>query len=323
MTRRLVIFGAGAIGGVVGAQLARHDYPTVLIQRGTHADAIERDGLKLQHGDETDVFHPPLARTPAEVAWRDDDIVLLTVKSQDTVGALDALALAAPPATTVVCVQNGVDNERVALRYFDNVCGAVAMMPAGFLQDGVVQAHAWPTPGLIDVGRYPSGGGADAQAVVDALNAVGFNCLVRDDVMRWKYTKLLLNLGNAVLALCGLKADGAGELLSAAREEGVAVLDAAGIDYASTEEDHARRGDNLVLVPINGERRTGGSTWQSLARGTGSVETDWLNGEIAALGRLHGVPTPVNAALQRLMRIAARDGLQPESMDAREILASL
>ena len=51
---------------------------------------------------------------------------------------------------------------------------------------------------------------------------------------------------------------------------------------------------------IEGARARGGSTWQSLARGTGTIETDYLNGEIALLGRLHGVPTPVNAALQAI-----------------------
>lgn len=322
MARRIVIFGAGAIGGVIGAQLALHDSPVTLIARGKHAELMQTDGLKLQHGDEVDVCFPHVVTAPDQIGWNEDDIVLLAVKSQDTVGALHALAAVAPPSVAIVCVQNGVDNERVAMRYFANVYGAVAMMPAGHLQPGIVQAHAWPTPGLIDVGRYPTGSDATAQAVVDAIGAAGFNCIVRDDIMRWKYAKLLLNLGNAVFALCGLKAEGAGELLTAAKAEGVAVLEAAGIAYASDEEDRARRSNTLTIVPINGERRTGGSTWQSLARG-GSIETDWLNGEIVALGRLHGVPTPVNALLQRLTNQAAREGRPPESMDAAEILSNL
>jgi 2-dehydropantoate 2-reductase len=53
------------------------------------------------------------------------------------------------------------------------------------------------------------------------------------------------------------------------------------------------------------------------------VETDWLNGEIVLLGRLHGVPTPVNALLQRLANEAARAGRAPESLPAKEILEQL
>src|SRR5205085_11434286 len=142
--------------------------------------------------------------------------------------------------------------------------GAVVMMPAGHLSPGVVQAHSWPVPGLIDVGRYPTGSDDTAREIVDALNDVGFNCVVRDDVMRWKYTKLLMNLSNAVIAMCGFGGEDAAELRRAARDEGIAVLHAAGISYASEDEDRQRRADIMTLVPIGGVRRTGGSTWQSL-----------------------------------------------------------
>ncbi|MBA2608030.1 MAG: 2-dehydropantoate 2-reductase [Actinobacteria bacterium] len=320
---RFVIFGAGAIGGVVGAQLARAERDVVLIARGKHAGAMQTDGLKLQHGEQTDVFFPTVVTSVNDIGWREDDVVLLTVKSQDTLDAVSGLALAAPPSIAVVCAQNGVDNERVVLRLFANTYGAVVMMPAGHLSPGVVQAHSWPVPGLIDVGRYPSGHDDTAAAIVATLNAVGFNCVVRDDVMRWKYTKLLMNLANAVIALCGFGGEAAADLRRAARDEGTAVLRAAGIDYASEEEDRERRADIMTLVPIEGKTRTGGSTWQSLARGTGTIETNWLNGEIVALGRRHGVPTPVNEVLQRTTNQAARDGLPPESLDPSNILAML
>jgi 2-dehydropantoate 2-reductase len=247
---------------------------------------------------------------------------VLTMKSQDTLTAVRALAAVAPPSIAVVCAQNGVDNERVVLRHFANTYGCVVMMPAAHLEPGVVQAHAWPTPGLLDVGVYPRGGDVVARDIVDAFNTAGFNCVVRDDVMRWKYTKLLMNLANAVVALSGSSEESA-ELRRAARREGTAVLDAAGIDYASEEEDRDRRADHLAIVPIKGEHRLGGSTHQSLARGTGHVETDWLNGEIVLLGRIHGVATPVNEALQHTANAAARDGLAPESVPAAQILAAL
>jgi len=323
MPRRFVIFGAGAIGGVVGAQFARAEREVILIARGKHAEVMQTDGLKLQHGDETDVFFPTVVTSVNDIGWREDDVVLLTVKSQDTLAAVSGLALVAPASIAVVCAQNGVDNEGVVLRMFANTYGAVVMMPAGHLSPGVVQAHSWPVPGLIDVGRYPSGSDTTAQEIVSSLNAIGFNCVVRDDVMRWKYTKLLMNLANAVIALCGFGGDDAADLRRSARDEGTAVLRAAGIDYASEEEDRARRADIMTLVPIDGVRRTGGSTWQSLARGTGATETNWLNGEIVALGRRHGVPTPVNEVLQRMTNQAARDGLPPESLEASNILAML
>jgi 2-dehydropantoate 2-reductase len=101
------------------------------------------------------------------------------------------------------------------------------------------------------------------------------------------------------------------------------VLRAAGIALASREEDRARRGDRLQHRPVRGATRNGGSSWQSLQRGTGSIESDYLNGEIVLLGRLHSVATPVNALLQRLADAAARRGDKPGSTSPAEILGQL
>src|SRR5690606_10744318 len=94
------------------------------------------------------------------------------------------------------------------------------------------------------------------------------------------------------------------EIARRATAEGEAVLAAAGIGTISEEEDTARRGDSLRMQPVSGHQRSGGSTYQSLERGT-PVETDYLTGEIVLLGRLHGVATPVNELLQRLLAEAA------------------
>jgi 2-dehydropantoate 2-reductase len=96
-----------------------------------------------------------------------------------------------------------------------------------------------------------------------------------------------------------------------AQREGSEVLAAAGIDVASSEEDRERRADNLQLRSTTSGQWSGGSSWQSLARGTGSIEAEFLNGEIVMLGALHGVATPVNALLQRLALQAAAQGSPP------------
>ena len=79
----------------------------------------------------------------------------------------------------------------------------------------------------------------------------------------------------------------------------------------------------MTIRPIDGQRRGGGSTWQSLARGLASVETDYLNGEIVLLGRLHGVPTPANELMQRLTAQAARDGIEAGSVDPDALVSQL
>ena len=125
------------------------------------------------------------------------------------------------------------------------------MAPTAHIEPGVVDAQSAPIHGLLDIGRYPSGIDETATTVAAALSGSGFESVPRADIMRWKYTKLLMNLGNAVDATCRPGED-AGELVRRARAEGVATLDAAGIEYASREEDRARRADLLTVRPIEG-----------------------------------------------------------------------
>jgi 2-dehydropantoate 2-reductase len=319
---RFVVYGAGGIGGVLGARLFEHDHEVVLIARGAHGEAIRERGLVVESPDSTVTLRIETVATPDEVAWKDGDVVLLAMKSQDTGPALDALVDLIEPATPVVSVQNGVANERAALRLFSNVYGVCVMCPTSYLEPGVVQATSAPTTGIMDIGRYPTGVDAVAADIAAAFSRSTYVSDARPDIMRSKYQKLLMNLGNAIEAACGPSARG-GELAARAKAEGVAVLDAAGIDFAGDEEDAARRGGHLTMRPIGGQRRGGGSTWQSFARGTRAVETDFLNGEIVLLGREHGVATPVNELLQQLARELARAGAAPGSLSADEVLARL
>jgi 2-dehydropantoate 2-reductase len=319
---RYVIFGAGGIGGVIGARLHQSGHDVVLIARGGHYDAIRDRGLRIQSAEDDETLRIDVVEHPAAITWREDDTVLLATKSQDTAAALLALAETAPPSIAVACAQNGVENERAAARFFANVYGICVMCPTSYLEPGVVQAYSAPISGILDTGRYPDGVDDVATAITRALSASTFVSEPRPDIMRWKYGKLLMNLGNGVDALCGPGARGT-DLYRILREEGVSALRAAGIAFVDSEEDLARRGDHMKLRPIEGQRRGGGSTWQSLERGLGTVETDYLNGEIALLGRLYGVPTPANELMQRVTARAARDGVAAGSISADELLAQL
>lgn len=315
---RFVVFGAGAIGGVVGARLHQAGHPVSLIARGAHLAAIREPGLTVEEPAGRSVLSIDAFGAPGELAWEGDEVVLMATKSQDTDGALGALRAAAPPHTPIVCMQNGVANERSALRLFDNVFGAVVMVPAAHIEPGVVESHASRLTGIVDVGRYPSGAGETAEAIAAALREARFDSCARDDVMRLKHAKLLLNLGNAVGAVCKPAPENE-RVLEAVREEGRAALTAAGIEFHAPEvEDVTGR---WKRIGVQSDRRSGSSTWQSLARHTGEVETDYLNGEIVLLGRLHGVETPVNDALCRLASRLAREGAEPQSLSAHDVLS--
>jgi 2-dehydropantoate 2-reductase len=317
---RFVVYGAGAIGGVVGARLAQHGHDVVLIARGAHFEAIRSHGLRFETPDECLTLQIPVVDSPARIAWTSRDVVLLAVKSQDTTSALDQLAAAAPPSVPLACVQNGVANERMALRRFANVYGVFVYSPTVYLAPGTVQNWYVGQSGILDIGRYPSGSDATADLVAAAFRDATFFSKSRPDVMRWKYRKLLMNLANAVEALCGSASRG-NIVVSRAVDEGEACLKAAGIDVVGRNEPDTERERQLTMGSVGGLDRPGGSSWQSLARHALTIEADYLNGEIVLLGHLHGIPTPVNELLQQLANRAAREGKPPGSLTLDELEA--
>jgi 2-dehydropantoate 2-reductase len=319
---RFIVYGAGAIGGVIGARLYEQGSDVLLIARGAHAAAIQESGLTFESAEGRRALRIPVAVAPPALCG--DDVVLLAMKSQDTSGALLALRPVGLSSTPMVCVQNGVENERAALRLFPNVYSVCVMCPAAHLAAGVVQAFSAPISGLLDIGRYPAGTDDVTARVAAAFRSATFDSVERSDVLRWKYRKLLTNLANAVEAVC--QPSGRGAIIDLAREEGVACLEAAGIDFASAEEDRARRGDLLNRQALGGQAKGGSSSWQSLERGAGSIESDYLNGEMVLLGRHHGIPTPVNSLLQELAADMAvrrsRPGLISSSAFFERLVAS-
>jgi 2-dehydropantoate 2-reductase len=329
---RYVILGAGAVGGTIAGLLRLQGFDVTVLARGEHARVMKSDGLTLATPDGAHQIELDVAGDPSELQLRDDDVLILTTKTQQSEALLGEIAgLSVGPLTAaerlpVVCAQNGVENERIALRRFQRVYGICVMLPATHLEPGRVDTQGSPHPGMLDIGRYPTGVDALTEEVAIDLSAARFLSVARAEVMRWKYAKLLRNLGNSIEALTGHDLDESAEqlqhgLIQRVDAEGREVLNAAGIDFVGNDEWRSYRRDQVQLVAVEGRERGGGSSWQSAHRGTGSVEADFLNGEVALLGRLHGVATPLNDMLQREANALVRDRRPPGSVSPAELLA--
>lgn len=301
--------------------LHRSGHDVVLIARGAHLEAIERSGLTLVDPSGTSTAAIPVVAHPDDLDIAEGDVVMLAMKSQDTLEALRELSRTAPVSTPIACVQNGVENERVALRLFENVYGVCVVGGSAYLEPGVVMAESGPVFGSLDIGRYPTGRDRLVDLFVDHLSP-DWVVFARDRVMDWKYTKLLRNLVLAVQALCGANVR-QGAFFKLVREEGEACLRAASIafiDDAAWNEARAL-GPEVPLAPTG--RVIGGSSWQSLARATGSIETAFLNGEILMLSRILGIDAPANELLYDLTLEASRTRQPPGQMTEDDLFALL
>lgn len=310
------MYGAGAVGGVIGANLHQAGIGVTLVARGEHLAALQEHGLRLDTPVDSTTLNVTAVGGAAEVTWTEDTVVLLCVKSHQTVAALHDLTAYAPASTPVVSAQNGVANEQAILRRFSRTYSICVNLPATHLEPGAVVQKCYPVPGILDIGRIPWGTDDLAGEILADLHRAGFESVHRPDIMVWKYRKLIRNLGNAVDAAC-VPGEDADELVRRAQVEGDLVLRSAGISVVTDEEDDERRGD--LLQSPTGPWQAGGSTWQSLTRGSG-LEVDYLSGEVVLLGRLHGVPTPVNELIQRATADLARSGGKARSLDPAALL---
>ncbi|MPY48694.1 ketopantoate reductase family protein [Streptomyces acidicola] len=326
---RYIIIGAGAVGGAIGGRLAGSGHEVVLVARGSQYAALRDGGLRLRVPDGAFTRRLPTVDGPDALGeLRADDVLVLAVKTQDSEAALAAWGPApvegggtAAERLPLVCAQNGVESQRLALRRFRRVYGMCVWLPATHIEPGVVSAAGTPLTGVLHLGRFPHGTDETARLIAADLEKSRFEAPVVPDVARWQYAKLLSNLGNALEAVSGpLQGEETAALYERVRAEGADVLDAAGIAYSSAEEQREARGDKITLVPLDGSPRAGGSSWQSLTRGTGTIEADYLNGEIVLLGRLHDVPTPLNDLLQRLANTFARERREAGSMPVAELV---
>ena len=324
---RYVIVGAGAIGASIAAELHRAGVETLLVARGAHLAQLREHGLRYSRPAGDERLPVPVAAGPDEVELDAGDVLVFATKTQDTAAALGEWAWrpvkraggsgTAAADLPVVTVQNGLDSERAALRLFAHVLGAVVWLPATFLRPGEVANYGDPAAGVVWLGRSPAGAGARAAAVGADLRRAGFTVHLVGDVAAYKVAKLVGNLVNALDALyppSHLRA----AALAALQDEARGVLAAAGLRAADVASGLA--GFDVAEIP--GRPRGGSSTWQSLAR-SGTPETDYLNGEIVLLGRLHGVDAPHNAAIQARVHRAIAEGAAPGSLDDADLAATL
>jgi 2-dehydropantoate 2-reductase len=302
---KIIILGAGAIGCLVGGYLWRAGNEVVLVGRPGQIEIINKDGLKFITPSHDYVLNIPAVTVINEININQGDVIFLCVKGQDTEEALVKLKSGVEDIP-VICMQNGVRNEEIAVRYFSKVYGAMLRIGAEYLKDGEIIARNYP-PGLIILGCYPQGTDNLVVKVSEQLRAAGFWVKFSDTVMAYKWGKLRSNLDNVVQAITNTTGAEVELIGNATKQELDELLKEAGI-HSIFHADVAREWPEIIAPEqFNPDRRIRNSTWQSLMRKQGSVETEFLNGEVVRLAQKLGHQAPLNEKLTQIAKeIAVR-----------------
>lgn len=298
---RIAVVGAGAVGCYFGGMLARAGAPVVLIGRAALAEAVRQNGLFL----DTVTFQERVnAAVSTDIsAARGAELVLFCVKTLDTETAAKQLAPYLAPGTSVVSLQNGVDNaERI------RAASGIAAVPAAVY---VAAAMSGPErvkhSGRGDLVIGPRS--QETEKIAGIFEGASVPCRISDNLTGELWTKLVWNCaGNAMSALARVTygqiaaTEEARPVLEAVVYETLAVARANGVHMPMIDDPQSAINGALQLLA----KQMGGatsSTAQDLARGK-RTEIDALNGYVARLGAKLGVATPVNYALFALVKLA-------------------
>ena len=285
--------GAGAVGCYYGGMLARAGHDVVLIGRPEHVQAIERHGLRLEaHGVDEQLRLSASTEPSALVGAK---LVLFCVKSTDTESTAAQVRPQLEPDAMLLSLQNGVDNaERLRAVLPQAVAAAVVYVASEMAGPGHVRHH-----GRGELVIEPSSGSAALQRM---LIAAGVPTEISDNVRGALWAKLILNCAyNALSAITHLpygplvQGEGVTDVMRDIVAECLAVARADGVDVPGDIEAAVRRIAQTMPAQYS-------STSQDLARGK-RTEIDHLNGLIVRRGAALGIATPVNRALQTLVKL--------------------
>ena len=329
MNQKIAIYGAGAIGGWMGAKLAAVGCNISVVARGAALDALRAHGLRLREGDAETTCPVQASDDPAALGVQ--DLVVVSVKAPGMADVARRIGPLIGPRTIVLTAMNGVPwwflqgfGGPVAGRTLESVDpgGAIAQaIPAAQVIGCVVHAScSVDAPGVIRhragngliVGEPAGGETPRVKALTDLLMQAGFNVTLSPQIQRDVWYKLWGNMTvNPVCAMTGATSDRALDdelvrgFISAVMLEAKAIGARIGIPIAEQPEDR-----HQVTRKLGAMRP---SMLQDVEAGK-PVEIDALVSAVRELGQLTQVPMPFTDALLGLSRLHARvRGLYPDA----------
>ncbi|MFC1951802.1 ketopantoate reductase family protein [Chloroflexota bacterium] len=321
---RTVIIGAGAIGSIAGCYLAKAGRKTHLIDSNTEiVRKINRNSLELVSQTGQFIVKIKASGSILDFHWEPDDFILLCVKTQHSRVAIEQASQVAGEETPICCFQNSVQNEAFASQKFKYVYGGIVRYDGTYLEPGKVYHTGGNSVG---VGVFPSGPIDDKLlSLIHEFKDTGISLYCLEDLMASKYAKLIRNMANAPCAIMGLTEPELFNIPEARRlfddllEESKRVLEVAGIKYDKSLAAFEPLDIDSIPTETPKELQVICSTHQDLILHRVTSEVDYLNGEIVALGKRYGVPTPINELMVKLVHDMVSRGETPGTYSVSNI----
>lgn len=304
---RIAVIGAGGVGGAFGAALAKAGADVTFVARGAHLAAMQKNGLRVE-GGRGDTLISPCQATDDPASIGPVDIVMFCVKLWDVESAGERIKPLIGPDTAVITFQNGIDapERLVPILGAGAVMGGVAQISATIAEPGVIRQTG--TFMRLVFGELGGGKSARGEAFLALCKAAGFDASHSSAILTEIWMKFIILATNSAFTAAtrtpiGKLREDADimEQWDLATREVIAVGKACGITLPDDAADKAMAFSKQAPPAMMA------SMAHDLIRG-GRIELPWLSGKVVALGRERGVPTPVHAVLNAVLKPHANGG---------------
>ena len=296
--KKILMIGAGSVGGFFGARLARQNPDVSFLLRPKTLAAVKRNGLTIRSADGTFTVRPQAASEARELPR--PDLIVLGVKAYDLDEVLDQIEPVLTDKTVILTLQNGIDTEDRLLARLQRDCvvGGVAYIYSKIAEPGVIDHYK---KGAVAIGELMGHESTRLLAIRDVFAAAGILCHLSKDIRRSKWEKMCWNcVFNPITVLIDdhvAKALDHPEMTGVIRQivgEVTAVSAALKVPLPPDMPERVVK----ATQEIRDIHTSMYDDWKAGRR----TEIDYLNGFIVRMGRELGIPTPVNEALTAMIK---------------------
>lgn len=305
---RVLVMGAGAIGGYYGALLAEHGHDVTFVARGAHLAALREFGLELRRDGQAKRQYPVQAiASPADVPQHQGgfDLVLFTVKTYDTIAAATALRPVIGTKTTVLTLQNGVDSaaELSAVLGAERVLAGTTLVATTLVAPGIIERTS-PFQ-KITLGEQDGTVTLRVETIAAALRAADIEAVVSSDPQRAVWEKFIVLAPHAsITSACQSPVGPIRETPEGAMLYRTLIAEAVAVGHASGVALTADAVEATVALVMSVPPTLKTSMQHDYERGH-RVELEHLTGAVVRRGRALGVPTPAFDPLYAILKVRA------------------